>query len=1040
MRGVILLVLTLVLPTISATIPLESDECSIPPYDEVILELESGIWTQDLWDGIKLHGYYPLRSISSSQILAMQVTWNNPPAGIIIDSRPNAEYLFSLDQSLPSSGQEVRLVFEPRIPAFVADYLEEKIIKMGYDLDLEADYPLHQPHTITYSSTTDLQALLELPGMLWIEPVLETSARYDVAANLLSNGDLNSNPAWKLGLNGQGVVIGYADSGIDYDHDCFRNSSTIEQGENASIAIGNFSSQHRKIVAANFTIDEGDNMGHSDFRHGTHVAGSLVCHLVDDDANSTMPQYGTAFSYASKLVAQDVVSQDGWIVPDVEFLLFEAAMNGAVIHSDSWGDDTTAYTARSGDFDAWSLEHPWSLQFIAPGNNGKQLMEPANARNVLAIGASQKSDESSRWTASSHGPTQAGSDGIFALATGVGIYSANGDGDLTSLNGGMRISTGTSMATPTAASFAAIVQQMVEQGWIVSDNETLTPVSLLQIRPQWHQDNNSSSLELGPGFTPSGPLMHALLALATDRVEANPDEGGGDLSPRNEFDGWGVFNLSQLVDFENLEANIDLNGQVKVADNLWIHDSYRLNSTTPLDLLLSRDSTGSPLDDLLAAPWNGSDAVGPFLTTGESWAKRLTPIAGEDLSLRFSIPAAPEPDMVEDFQVMVHLSNGKVVLADSFDATGYSTQYYGSSFDITNTSNFPASNETTKGIEIAAEDLEEVEWMEIEVLARYVTPGNSAGTVGLDGDRLGFALAVKGVIRDDPAFDDDDGDGVVNSLDLCPQVNANGWDENKDGCIDDTDGDGILDPVDNCILQNSTGFDNDQDGCIDDSDQDGILDDIDECFTQVLSPEWPVMENGCRPQDQLAQVEIISLPDNGTRWEDVFSITWAVDDADDDIFTTGANLMLIDENVTGGEYRMVGCSHEYQSNGQFECMWFVPNDLPLWDIRGQKFHVEIFVKSHNMSPEANMDFLIFSNDSLYDSWWEENDPHNNDEYQRDKSGEVHQRRAVLWAVTGLVSGVVAALLLARRKLREYADLDNPFVGHDTRALNSGESE
>ena len=64
----------------------------------------------------------------------------------------------------------------------------------------------------------------------------------------------------------------------------------------------------------------------------------------------------------------------------VDELLVEAGVNGAVIHSNSWGDATTAYTARTGDFDSWALEMPWSLAFVAPGNNGGQLMEPSNGK------------------------------------------------------------------------------------------------------------------------------------------------------------------------------------------------------------------------------------------------------------------------------------------------------------------------------------------------------------------------------------------------------------------------------------------------------------------------------------------------------------------------------------------------------------------------------------------------------------------------------------------------------------------------------------
>ena len=47
-------------------------------------------------------------------------------------------------------------------------------------------------------------------------------------------------PLWSLGLNGSGVVLATADSGLDLDHTCFRNGTT-EVGVRALI-IGKSSS------------------------------------------------------------------------------------------------------------------------------------------------------------------------------------------------------------------------------------------------------------------------------------------------------------------------------------------------------------------------------------------------------------------------------------------------------------------------------------------------------------------------------------------------------------------------------------------------------------------------------------------------------------------------------------------------------------------------------------------------------------------------------------------------------------------------------
>ena len=104
---------------------------------------------------------------------------------------------------------------------------------------------------------------------------------------------------------------------------------------------------------------------------------------------------------------------------------------------------------------------------------------------------------------------------------------------------------------------------------------------------------------------------------------------------------------------------------------------------------------------------------------------------------------------------------------------------------------------------------------------------------------------------------DDDGDGVTNDIDLCPDSLA-GIQVDSSGCTDqqnlaDTDGDGVLDPVDLCP-QTAVNATVDQDGCsVDqrDSDSDGVVDSTDLCPD---TPDgYPVDSTGCLDESQLDQ-------------------------------------------------------------------------------------------------------------------------------------------------------------------------------------------
>ena len=750
---------------------------------EVVLQLSEGeVWSQSDWMGLDEFSYVPLRLLTPSALVAWKISSDadHPVA-------TESETSDVVWKSYPSEKQSVRIVFEPGLPDSAVVQLHEQIQTFigSQQLLLESGHVAST--TFQWETSFQMDWFADLEGVLWIEPQFKTEGRnFDSAQRLTGAEGDNFPSSWNVGLNGTGVVIGVADTGIDSDHTCFRNVSSVEVGP-----------EHRKLLYVNTSIDGWDSSGHADYRHGTHTAGILGCHPVGTVVEENLPPAYMALGYDTQLVVQDIVSEEGWLPPDVDLLLAESAMYGGYLHSNSWGDDTTDYTLRSGDFDAFTREFPWTLPLIAPGNNGGFVLEPANARNVIAIGASTKDANPERWMSSVHGPTDADTRGIFALAPGVSIVSARSDGTPDSYNAGQHTLSGTSMSTPMAASYASIVQQMVQDGWLTGHNETLSSTNLEDMTPWFESDGIQQDILLGEGFTPSAPMMKALLSLSTTPLDVSFRNGGdGGSTAPNSYDGWGVFNLEELLDLDQLQS--PSTEGVRPVDNIWIHDSYRLLNDSPSDQLATRMGVLDPIENLIQQSWDGSGSVGPFLSTGDVFQQRFILHENESLDVRLAIQAKPEPHLVDDVQLMVRLPDGRFAVGEQYRNDGRSMLYYDFA-DHLNTSAFPSTNETTVGIFLDEGTLSGVDYVDIIVTGRYVTPGNNPGTLGVEGDRIGFGLAVKGVELDPLNHSDADGDNVPYEQDGCPFTNAFGWDIDQDGCIDDVDEDGVEDNQDDCL-------------------------------------------------------------------------------------------------------------------------------------------------------------------------------------------------------------------------------------------------
>jgi len=727
----------MVLMLLSVMIPVDAlSPPVLPPGDalgvEVVLISESGFSGAD-WVGLEEMGVQPLRPLDQTRLLV----WL-PSSGSV--GRSSETVATSIDGHRVSDGMDEmgaydgsfevglvqRVLFEPHLPVEGMRQALDMLVEGGFILDdgFDARDGGAMPAWVTGRTSGD--DLSDIAGILRIEPVLKTRGRNEVSASLMEDGRLDDHSLWNLGLNGSGLLIAIADSGIDLDHACFRDEVGI---------IGTPGDAHRKVQLINTTIDDWDDSGDQDFGHGTHIAGTLACEWIGQDGE--YPD-GTSPSHGARLLMQDIVGDDGWLPPDdSEWLFLEAAQNGAVIHSDSWGDDTAEYTKRSGDFDAWAREVPWSLIFVAPGNTGGQLLEPANARNVIAVGATSKTEEMSMLSSSSIGPTAAGTRGIFLVAPGQSIISAKADGVVDSLNGDTSMKSGTSMSTPLAASGAAIIQQLVEDGWITGgDALNNTNISLA--------DGSQITLMLGEGFTPSGPLLKALLSLSTTPL-VNTTHGGGELlgNGPDSVQGWGVLNISELIDFNGIESAAGSNESIDPGAGIWIVDSYRMDGWS--DFSRSRaEGVGRPLDVLGQNPWNGSGAAGPFISTGEETRWNFSLDGMSPLDVRLSWLAKPAPYPIDDLRLSVILPDGRVAHGSDFSDDGWT--------DLRDGDQMPADfdNETTTGVSISTKELAGVEWVHVVVRANYVSAGSSPGTLGVEGDRLGFGLVVKGIEQNLP--------------------------------------------------------------------------------------------------------------------------------------------------------------------------------------------------------------------------------------------------------------------------------------------------
>ncbi len=280
--------------------------------------------------------------------------------------------------------------------------------------------------------------LADMPEVLALEPWSMPQTSNDVSYGVIQSGQAGRSPVWNHGLRGQGQVIGLSDSGVDV-HSCYFSGDKI-------------------AGYAEFTgIHDGDGTG-----HGTHVAGSIAGNMGGDAL--AHPHDGMA--PAARLFVEDVGAGADLVgIPgDLSVLFGPAYAAGARIHSNSWVGGSTTYGVMSRALDRFVAQHPDFLPLFAAGNTGRhgrgQVLEPALAKNVVAVGALDGAQPDSIADFSSRGPTADGRIKPAIAAPGVRVVSAQAGAACAT-----QVLSGTSMATPTAAGGVALVRQYYTEGY-----------------------------------------------------------------------------------------------------------------------------------------------------------------------------------------------------------------------------------------------------------------------------------------------------------------------------------------------------------------------------------------------------------------------------------------------------------------------------------------------------------------------------------------------------------------------------------------------
>lgn len=231
-----------------------------------------------------------------------------------------------------------------------------------------------------------LNNLMQSQSVLWVEPVAHPRLYDEVSTKIVGGESSDGGHAayvHELGYDGRGVTVSVADSGLD---------------------SGDVNNMHPDIagrVDALFYYG-GLTDASDEHSHGTHCAGIVAGNGATGEVDENGALYGLGVAPGAHLIAQRIFDGSGnfFAPPSNETLTHDAKRAGAVVGSNSWGDDTQGrYDLNAAEFDALvrdaDAEKPGDQPYILEFSNGnagpgaQTVGSPAVAKNVIATGASE---------------------------------------------------------------------------------------------------------------------------------------------------------------------------------------------------------------------------------------------------------------------------------------------------------------------------------------------------------------------------------------------------------------------------------------------------------------------------------------------------------------------------------------------------------------------------------------------------------------------------------------------------------------------------
>jgi hypothetical protein len=369
-------------------------------------------------------------------------------------------------------------------------------------------------------TATGLDQLAQSSAVLWIEPERKMKLLDEVSSRIVGgDGGEHSTHTQQYGYDGRGVTVAVADSGL-YLGEGFPMHPDLEGRVTAffKYSLPNASDEHS---------------------HGTHVTGIIAGNAASVQSDENEFRYGLGVAPQARIVVQRLFDGDGnyYAPPSFDVLTRDAVQSGAVIGSNSWGDDTQGrYDVSAAEFDALVRDantnapgdQAYILEFSA-GNSGQlgsqTINSPAVAKNVIATGASESDRMEFYFYAegrdamadfSSRGPCEDGRIKPDVVAPGTWIASlrspiGNDENAWADISDLYLYQGGTSQAGPHVSGAAAVFVQ-------------------------YYRETHNSN-------TPSPALVKA--ALINSATDMDDSEGTGPTPNMDE--GWGRVDLSQLI-------------------------------------------------------------------------------------------------------------------------------------------------------------------------------------------------------------------------------------------------------------------------------------------------------------------------------------------------------------------------------------------------------------------------------------------------------------------------------------------------------------